>query len=61
MKALKSLTIGLCAALSLISGSFGLCAAYDLSVPAPIVFMVAAVWAFVSVVCYFAIDERGIK
>ena len=58
MKALKSLTIGLCAALALISGSFG-SDAYDLS--APIVFMVAAVWAFVSVVCYFAVDERGIR
>jgi hypothetical protein len=55
MKALKSLTIGLCAALALISGSFG-SDAYDLS--APIVLTVAAVWAFVSVVCYFATDEE---
>ena len=50
MKALTSLTVGLCVALALISGSFG-SDGYALS--APVVFMVAAVWAFVSVVCYF--------
>ena len=55
MKALTSLTIGLCVALALISGSFG-SDANDLS--APVVFMVAVVWAFVLVLCYFAIDGK---
>ena len=55
MKALTSLTIGLCVALALISGSFGSDAN---ALSAPVVFMVAVVWAFVSVLCYFAIEGK---